>query len=243
MGFLKRLLSVGGKRKRKNGDKDVSKKGAVPSGSSRTLPLPQEQEAVVNRLLHSSSTHFSVLSETEYRSMPPIRQFVHCRSELLLRSTTLLAHPINNVLRAPSIISNATHTDTYTVTVHRRMLHSRTEFPNANRSGSSSPVSPTRRHSLPPLTPGDKSRLERLRQDASVLSLLDIYDDKGNPNLEAFTNTPARRERADSTLRALMGSPGAPSMSTSKVSVEESDISWADRYIRSEPRSRMYARH
>ena len=143
------------------------------------------------------------------------------------------AHPINNVLREPSIISNATQADTYTVTVHRRMLHSRTEFPNANRSGDSSPSkSPNRRHSFPHLTPGDKNRLARLRQDASVLSLLDIYDESGRPDPQAFSNTPVRREHHDASLRVLLGNPSPLSLSTSKTSAEESDISWADRYIR-----------
>lgn len=130
-------------------------------------------------------------------------------------------------------MSRATQTDTYTVTVHRRMLHSRTEFPNANRSGDFSPPnSPNRRHSSPQLTPGDRSRLSKLRQDASVLSLLDIYDDSGRPDPGAFSNTPVRREHHDASLRVLLGNPSPPSLSTSKTSAEESDISWADRYIR-----------
>ncbi|KAF8576484.1 hypothetical protein K439DRAFT_1367185 [Ramaria rubella] len=216
MGFLKRFLSIGGKSKRKDKDGKSKKDVAASASSANLLTIPQDQEAVVNRLLRSSSTHFSVLSETEYRSLPPI------------------PHPINHVLRAPSIISSATQTDTFTVTVHRRMLHSRTEFPNANRGGSSSPSnSLTRRHSLPPLTPGDKNRLSRLRQDASVLSLLAIYDETGRPNPEAFSNTPARSDQNNTlSLRTLMGHPSSPSLTVSKTSVEESDISWADRYIK-----------
>ena len=189
----------------------------------------------MNRLLRSSSTHFSVLSETEYHTLPPIRKSIrNCFCKCCARSSLCPAHPINNIFRPPSIVSNATtQAETYTVTVHNRILHSRTEFPNANRSGHSSPShSPTRRHSSSHLTPGDKNRLSRLRQDASVLSLLDIYDDTGRPNPQAFSNTPVRREHNDATLRVLLGNPISPSLTTSKTSAEESDISWADRHIR-----------
>ncbi|KAF8523605.1 hypothetical protein JB92DRAFT_2704662 [Gautieria morchelliformis] len=215
MGFLTRFFSLGGKSKRKNRNNDQPKKNAGSFSTPRLLPLPQDQEVVENRLLRSSSTHFSILSETEYRSLPPI------------------PHPINNVLRAPSIMSSATQRDTYTVTIHRRMLHSRTVFPNANRSGSHTPSgSPNRRHSSPQLTPGEKNRLLRLKQDTSVLSLLNIYDDAGRPDPQAFSNTPVRRGHTGGSLRVLLGSPSPPRLSTSKTSAEESDISWADRRIR-----------
>ena len=81
MGFLTRLFSIGGKTRKKNGNNekyDKSKKNATVSSNNLTRPPPilQDQEAVVNRLLRSSSTHFSVLSETEYHSLPPIREFI-----------------------------------------------------------------------------------------------------------------------------------------------------------------------
>ncbi|KAF8513414.1 hypothetical protein BU17DRAFT_28321, partial [Hysterangium stoloniferum] len=229
MGFFKRLftLSLSKKSKKKDGKSNKARDIGSPTSSSTgnflTTPTPYEQDAIVNRLLRSSSTHFSVLSETDYHSLPP------------------LPHPINNALRAPSVMTNSsqmTNVSTYNVTVHSRTIHSRTEFPNANGSTtaiSTPAASPTRKRSIPPLTPGDKNRLEKLRQDASVLSLLDIYDDSGQPRPEAFINTPAPRKSHSTTtsFRVLLGeAPNPTSSVASNATMEESDLSWADRCIR-----------
>lgn len=82
------------------------------------------------------------------------------------------------------------------------------------------------------MTPGDKSRLLGLRQDTSVLSLLNIYDATGQLAPDAFSNTPAtKRQRTNSTLRMLLGETNPPSSSASRTSVEEGDLSWAERCI------------
>lgn len=147
------------------------------------------------------------------------------------------AHPINNLLREPSIISTQTTNtvNTYTVTVHTRTVHSRTEFPNANGTTSllSSPTNSPGKTShplLPPLTPGDRSRLENLRQDPSVLSLLNIFDEAGHPNPKAFANTPARQRRV-STFKMLLGEQGT--IEEGSMECKESDLSWAERYLQS----------
>ncbi|KIJ55548.1 hypothetical protein M422DRAFT_41495 [Sphaerobolus stellatus SS14] len=230
MGLLKRLFSLGNRPKNKD-NKHVTK--SKPSSSSTLAPPTsastsdlltppqQDPDIILNRLLRSSSTHFSVLSETEYLSLPPI------------------PHPINNVMmRAPSMMSSTSKqsTSSYTVTVHSRTVHSRTEFPNANGritplAESSPPSTPGRHSSVPPLTPGDKNRLIRLKQDASVLSLLNIYDETGRPAPEAFSNTPAPRKRKNSTFRALLGEPTPVSSGAPGEKKEESDLSWAERWI------------
>lgn len=88
-----------------------------------------------------------------------------------------------------------------------------------------------------PITPRDQNRLHRLRQDPSVASLLDLYDDQGELDSSVFSNSPSpskegrpQRRRTGSTLRQLMGNPGpdpVPNTSTSN----EGDISWAERFL------------
>lgn len=128
-----------------------------------------------------------------------------------------------------------------------RKLESRTEFPNANP--------PIARHDEPsvledsplakrvnprrvPFTPRDQGRLLRLRQDPSVASLLNMYDDKGCISATAFSNTPPNAapleelpgrqqvKRSGSTLRQLLGEPDVED-----AGAAEGDISWAERYL------------
>jgi hypothetical protein len=136
---------------------------------------------------------------------------------------------------------------TYTVKVLERKVESCTEFPNAN-SGvpeNSNPLadSPPRHRPNPqrvPVTPRDQSRLIRLRQDPSVASLLNMYDDNGRISSTAFSNTPhpATRildvggreqiKRSGSTLRQLLGE----TPDSDKDEGGEGDISWAERVLR-----------
>ncbi|GJJ11406.1 hypothetical protein Clacol_005639 [Clathrus columnatus] len=226
MDLFKRLFTRKLK-KNKQSEKNPGKSTIHTSQSTNDLltayPV-QDQQAVVNRLLRSSSARFSILSETEYRSLPPI-----------LYACTESAHPINTLLREPSIISTQTanSVNTYTVTIHTRTVHSRTEFPNANGTTSllSTPASSPQRtsHPLPPLTPGDKTRLEKLRQDPSVLSLLDIFDETGHPNPKAFGNTPTRQRKV-STFKMLLGEHEIVE-ENSREDVKESDFSWAEHVL------------
>jgi hypothetical protein len=92
---------------------------------------------------------------------------------------------------------------------------------------------------LQPVTPKDKNRLRMLRQDPSVASLLDIYDNKGRLDGNAFSNSPSAGEkepfkdgrpqlkRGGSTLRQLLGNPE----STSCTGSAEGDISWAEGFL------------
>jgi hypothetical protein len=146
---------------------------------------------------------------------------------------------------------------TYTVTIRDRKVEACTEFPNANPSLDT--PAPHSRHSddqschgqtstLHPVTPKDQNRLRMLKQDPSVASLLDMYDNKGRLDINVFSNTPSAVEketnkddrvqlkRGGSTLRQLLGNPESTNCSGST----EGDISWAEgvlRYRRSTSKS------
>lgn len=83
MGFFKRFFSLGSRKsKRKN---DARATQVDPSGRLlRTQePWQQDQEGDVTRLLRSSSTHFSVVNEVDYSTLPPLRKpFVSTSSTL-----------------------------------------------------------------------------------------------------------------------------------------------------------------
>lgn len=168
----------------------------------------------------------------------------------------IAAHPINSVANTPaaSPAKSATSVQrrgTYTVRVLERKLESRTEFPNANppipERDDYDPLedSPLRKRTLDPrhvpFTPRDQSRLLRLRQDPSVASLLNMYDDQGRISSTAFSNTPSAAspihdlpgrqqiKRSGSTLRQLLGE---PELVVEEDFGGEGDISWAERYLR-----------
>ena len=85
----------------------------------------------------------------------------------------------------------------------------------------------------------------RLRQDPSVVSLLNMYDSNGQLNNKVFSNTPAKNDPSDeervyaigrpqhrrrgSTLRQLMGNPEQEAQPNSSRS--EGEISWAERLL------------
>ena len=85
MGFLKRLFSKKSKKNSKhdtNNTEDVPPTPSVEEQSAATLtPIAEgndedsEQEAVASRLLRSSSRRFEVVSELDYASLPPIREY------------------------------------------------------------------------------------------------------------------------------------------------------------------------
>jgi hypothetical protein len=70
---LKRFFSIGS---RKNG-----RKNAVIPGDNSDHGLAriqeEEQEAALSRLLRSSSARFAVVSEVDYTSLPPLREFLY----------------------------------------------------------------------------------------------------------------------------------------------------------------------
>lgn len=175
------------------------------------------------------------------------------------------AHPINNVLTPATTPARSAcslqRQGTYTVTVHERTVHSRTEFPNANpplrRNGGDQPElphremayfdeSPTRvRHdsNSAPFTPHDQSRVLKLRRDPSVASLLTMFDDIGRIRSDAFSNTPRaeapiedigreQNKRTGSTLRQLLGAPESENINEfANETAMMGDISWAEHFL------------
>lgn len=158
---------------------------------------------------------------------------------------------------------------TYIVKVYERTVISRTEFPNAipnlvtptkerlksvplpstdPNTSDDEPIGPstTKR---PTITPRDQNRLMRLRQDPSVVSLLNMYDSNGQLDKKVFSNTPAKDDPSDeqqvyavgrpqhqrrgSTLRQLMGKPEPEVQPNSSRS--EGEVSWAERLLQYVP--------
>ncbi|KAG0709321.1 hypothetical protein DFH29DRAFT_986690 [Suillus ampliporus] len=223
MGFLKKFFSIGGKKGKKRGLAHHALE-PLPSMDEHLQPHREEDaEAAVSRLLRSSSARFGVESGLNYSSLPP------------------LPHPINNVLPMPAAstatVSSVSQRSTYTVTIHGRTVHSRTEFPNAYPPMDSLATpkrnindSARRRSKSVPITPRDQNRLLRLRQDPSVASLLNAYDENGCLDSRVFSNTPPatgndgrlQRRRTGSTFRQLLGHPSSPELR------DNSDIEWAE---------------
>jgi hypothetical protein len=88
----------------------------------------------------------------------------------------------------------------------------------------------------PPFTPRDQGRLLRLRQDPSVASLLNMYDEHGCLDSNVFSNSPPsprkgrpQRRRTGSSLRQLMGNPTPDDRPNGGT--DEGDISWAERFL------------
>ncbi|KAF5383558.1 hypothetical protein D9615_003538 [Tricholomella constricta] len=218
MGFLKRIFSLGGKKAKKQ------RPHIIHNVDARQRAIEEEEhEAAVGRLLRSSSTRYTIVSEVEYASLPP------------------LPHPINNVVQTPaaSTMSLASSTmsqrGTYNVTVHKRKQHTLTEVPSANRDDVTTPQRP-----LEPVQSIESSHLRELRSHPSVASLLDIYDEQGRIPAQAFSNSPPSPEKAEraqtrrngSTLRQLLGEPPSlNSRNSNGAASTEGDISWAERFL------------
>ncbi|KAG1907833.1 uncharacterized protein F5891DRAFT_1135561 [Suillus fuscotomentosus] len=223
MGFLKKFFSIGSKKSKRQelAHHDLESLASIPKHLQPTRE--EDAEVAVSRLLRSSSARFPVESALNYASLPP------------------LPHPINDVLPAPNAstatLGSVSKRSSYTVTVHGRTVHSRTEFPNAYPPMDSFATprrnlndSPRRRSKSVPITPRDQNRLLRLRQDPSVASLLNVYDDNGCLDSHVFSNTPPvaggrgplRRRRTGSTFRQLLTNPSGPEL------YDNSDIEWAE---------------
>ncbi|KAH9165105.1 hypothetical protein EDB89DRAFT_2013297 [Lactarius sanguifluus] len=222
MGFFHKFLSLGSRRSKKRRAASRAEARAVPPLSREELRRQQEeQEEVASRLLRSSSLRYAVVNEVDYSALPP------------------LPHPVNSLNR-PQITSPSRSSSIQT----RRTYTALTEFPNANP-----PLETPTRHShdrtdsfgrkYPPVTPKDQNRLHVLRQDPSVASLLNMYDNQGHLDSKAFSNTPpasekessgdgrAQVKRGGSTLRQLLGNPE----SNRRASTAEGDISWAEAFL------------
>ena len=163
MGFLKRFLSLGSGKSRRNKKKQPAASSRVDSeGRILADQLPQEADSNANKLLRSSSTKFSVMSAIDYTNLPPIPPLrAYYLSSLSVFSVSQLhtAHSVNDLLATPpltptpSLVTVATtpglsRSGTYLVKVHSRTTHSRTEFPRANPP--SSPTRPRRKQAPTP---------------------------------------------------------------------------------------------
>lgn len=81
MGFFKRLFAKSKSKSKNQKSKQPATAITSPTNTNFLTPTAQyDPDAMMNRLLRSSSTHFSVLSETEYTHLSPIRKsFIeHC---------------------------------------------------------------------------------------------------------------------------------------------------------------------
>jgi hypothetical protein len=224
---LKRFFSIGSKKNK------TSKKHQITTNiSNPLLPISEADDSFgATELLRSSSARYAVANEVDYSSLPPLRECYICWRVFQL-TFELLAHPINHVLPTSSTVSlasaatsiSSTSRGTYTVTVHGRKHHTRTEFPNANRDLDDEP------------TGNNNSQLLRLHSDPSLASLLSLYDEHGRLPARAFSNSPpkegrAQVQRSGSTLRQLLGNPASSVNSRDDAGALEGDISWAERFL------------
>ncbi|OCH96248.1 hypothetical protein OBBRIDRAFT_787323 [Obba rivulosa] len=239
MGFFKRFLSLGS-RKSKSAKKKQQQCRAQVDHEGRIVHRDEPEEQNINRLLRSSSAHFSVVSEVDYASLPPLPDPIN----------KVAATPPISPARSASTGASVNRRGTYNVKVLGRTQHSRTEFPRANpplpvRDGLRTPEHDSnerkRSQTLKEVifTPRDQSRLLTLRRDPSVASLLNMYDDHGQLDSAIFSNTPPspapiqhgreQIKRSGSTLRQLLGNPDADTERDHNAT--EGDISWAERFL------------
>ncbi|KAL5531456.1 hypothetical protein ACEPAG_4333 [Sanghuangporus baumii] len=203
-----------------------------------------DTDAAVSRLLRSASANYKVVEEANYASLAPLPHPINSVSSRSTSALTITPTPLGSVQTRGS----------YRVTVHKRQQLSATVFPNAyppitpRRPGVAHTSTPNLLATLTapddvttdaststpalfdprkvPVTPRDASRLKCLRQDPSVASLVQLYDDHGRIAENAFTTTPApprrrmraRRSRRKSTFSELLGCDGA-------------DLQWAESCI------------
>ncbi|KAG9098212.1 hypothetical protein FS749_004375 [Ceratobasidium sp. UAMH 11750] len=198
MDLFARLLSL--RRRRHRNRSSPSKKS---SGSSFEYGQPP-----VNRLSSDFDPNRYRFQTSDYPNFAQVRSVGIPIRSTTPRSLPLLEHPIDDVPRRdPNVIAPSP-----LVKVHRRMLLQRTEFPNGNpsrspRKQSQAELSPFGRvygrrarsfHRVESVYSSASSeslsnspRLEVLRQDPSVLSLVSVMDQQGFIPPSVFTNSPA----------------------------------------------------
>lgn len=215
-------------------------------------PHPEADEKAETRSLPFLPNPHPLISPAE----------MNTQGALSPRSTVLELCPTPEPQREPTPPPRTT----YVVKVYERTVISRTEFPNAipslatptkeraksvplpetdpGMSDNESIGPSTAKH--PTITPRDQNRLMRLRQDPSVVSLLNMYDSNGQLDNKVFSNTPAKdspseeevvyavgqpqHRRRESTLRQLMGKTDPEAQPNNSRS--EGEISWAERLLR-----------
>lgn len=82
MGFFKRFFSLGSRKSKRRNDARATH--VDPSGRiiRAQESWQQDQEGDVTRLLRSSSTHFSVVNEVDYSTLPPLRKSLVANSNV-----------------------------------------------------------------------------------------------------------------------------------------------------------------
>ena len=75
MGFLKRFFSLGSRKSTKRKEPRTAQSATQRRTGRREESWQHEQEGDVTRLLRSSSTHFNVVKEVDYTTLPPLREF------------------------------------------------------------------------------------------------------------------------------------------------------------------------
>jgi hypothetical protein len=200
MGLLPHFLTI--RRK-------TEKRPKITRPSQIEPKAEDDHEAVMNRLLRSSSARYTVKAETDYKKLPPIRK---CMCDYIIISHPQLAHPINEVLNATTPKNRR---GTFSVKVRKVETHSTL----ASRTAVYAPSD------VPPDV-RDISQLHCLRSEPSVATLLDMYDEQGHLPPDMFSNSPQSRPMIKSstpsaTLRQLLGNNG-----------DAEDVAWADEYLK-----------
>ncbi|KAH9940821.1 uncharacterized protein BXZ73DRAFT_42397 [Epithele typhae] len=274
MGFIKRFFSLGSSKSRKNKKKQADARAPVDAEGrilSQTQPrrggkdnLPADTLSG-NKLLRSTSTKFSVMSEIDYTSLPPLHL-------LAAAPSTPSLSPSPSMITVATTPGGLKRSGTYVVKVHERTTHSRTDFPQTSqpesptksRSRRKQPKTPERRRRdtlvltddedaaaetpAPRMkevnfTPKDSSRLYNLRRDPSVVSLLNLFDDHGRLDSKVFENSsPAISASAapeGKMPRQRTGSTFRELLGAPAPAFfensNEGDISWAERLLECVP--------
>ncbi|KZV74531.1 hypothetical protein PENSPDRAFT_601362 [Peniophora sp. CONT] len=206
MGFLKRFLSLGSRKgkKRRNQLTSASTPGLndvqQPTRNDRRKE-EREQEDAARRLLRSSSAHFTVVSEIDYSSLPPLPHPINSLTPTPTGASTYSLTPT----ASPSRSTVQSRGRTYTVKVLGREVHTRSTTSESKQQlvTPSRDSSGSRTNEYPAITPHDEKRIHRLRQDPSVASLLDMYDTHGQLDSAVFSNSPDKRQSTSTSEKRL----------------------------------------
>lgn len=79
MGFLKRILSLGSKKSRRKRAQLALSNDCVDEVGAHTkqaVNSDDDSEVAANLLLRSSSARYAVIAETDFTSLPPLREYL-----------------------------------------------------------------------------------------------------------------------------------------------------------------------
>ncbi|VDB94264.1 unnamed protein product [Peniophora sp. CBMAI 1063] len=204
MGFIKRFLSLGSRKgkKQRNQLTSASTPGLndfPPTSRNDRRKEEREQEDAARRLLRSSSAHFTVVSEVDFTSLPPMPHPIDSLSPMPTGASVYSLTPS----ASPSRSTVQSRGRTYSVKILGREVHTRSTTTESNVQTPSRSSSGSRAETHPAITPHDEKRIHRLRQDPSVASLLDMYDTHGQLDAAAFSNSPEKRSSASAASTSV----------------------------------------